>query len=147
MVSRCKVGWQRAGRNGNRSYTPAATAKAELDIGWAAKTAMRIGGHILYECPVTLSFLAAFPVPASWSKSKKAMALEGKIAHSGKPDIDNILKMIDGLKGIVWKDDSQVVHIGDCLKCYSEIPRLEMRIEPFNKNMSSWLISEEFMLD
>jgi Holliday junction resolvase RusA-like endonuclease len=43
------------------------------------------------------------------SKKKRALALSGVYA-SGKPDLDNVLKSIlDGLNGVIYRDDSQVV--------------------------------------
>ena len=46
-----------------------------------------------------------------------------------KPDIDNVIKSIlDGLNGVAYSDDSQVVDIS-CSKCYTELsPRVEIRM-------------------
>ena len=47
-----------------------------------------------------------------------------------KPDIDNVMKAIlDGLNGMAYSDDSQVVDIS-CSKCYTELsPRVEIRMK------------------
>lgn len=47
-----------------------------------------------------------------------------------KPDIDNVIKAIlDGLNGVAYTDDSQVVDIS-CSKCYTELsPRVEIRMK------------------
>ena len=60
---------------------------------------------------------AVFPIPKSWPRAKKAEAAAGKLAP-GKPDIDNILKVVlDGLNGIAYEDDKQVT-IVQCKKSY-----------------------------
>ena len=64
-------------------------------------------------------------IPKSWSKRRKE---EAKYPVS-KPDIDNVYKIVsDALNGIVWKDDSQVVH-GEIWKKYSDFPRVDIDIE------------------
>ena len=57
--------------------------------------------------PVAVHIVAVFPLPKSWSKTKKAEALAGEW-HEQKPDPDNVGKAIlDALKDH-WRDDSQV---------------------------------------
>ena len=66
---------------------------------------------------------AVFPIPKSWTRAKKAEAMAGKLPP-GKPDIDNILKVVlDGLNGIAYEDDKQVV-LTQCKKVYADINRL-----------------------
>ena len=61
---------------------------------------------------------AVFPIPKSWPRAKKAEALAGKLPP-GKPDIDNILKVVlDGLNGIAYEDDKQVT-MTQCKKVYA----------------------------
>jgi Holliday junction resolvase RusA-like endonuclease len=65
-------------------------------------------------------------IPKSFSKKKHTQAENGEIRPTTKPDVDNFLKVIkDALKGIVWKDDSQVVS-AMVNKWYSEQPRVEV---------------------
>ena len=60
--------------------------------------------------PVRIEARAIFTIPKSWPKSKKQAALVGEVQHTGKPDADNVLKIVgDALNGIVWADDSQIV--------------------------------------
>ena len=57
--------------------------------------------------PVAVIVVANFPMPASWSKKKRAATLAVRY-HEQKPDPDNISKAIlDALKGR-WHDDCQV---------------------------------------
>ena len=56
------------------------------------------------------------------------MALDGCIAHTTKPDGSNVLKAIeDGLNGIVYVDDSQIV-MSHIEKHYSDSPRVEVTV-------------------
>ena len=88
--------------------------------------------------PVSVVVHAHLPVPESWSRAKRAAALAGDIWPTGKPDFDNLLKVLDGLnhhpprfKGdrekrpIIWRDDSQIIAC-QFMKKYSGTPRLEI---------------------
>ena len=66
--------------------------------------------------------------PKSLSKTKKAMALEGALRPTTKPDIENLSKgILDALNGIVWRDDAQIVRL-EIEKWYSDQPRAEIEI-------------------
>lgn len=92
-----------------RTFTPPATAAAEQVLKWTAMQEM--GDRPLYDGPLRLTFTAQFEPPASWSGKKKAAALAGAIKPTGRPDIDNLLKLKDGLNGVVWHDDAQIVEV------------------------------------
>ena len=63
--------------------------------------------------------IAFYPIPESWSKSKKARAIQGEIVPTVKPDCDNVIKAIlDSLNGVAYKDDNQVIEI-NFIKKYS----------------------------
>lgn len=75
---------------------------------------------------------AIFQIPKSWTRVKKADAAAGKLAP-GKPDIDNILKVVlDGLNGIAYEDDKQVVLV-QCRKTYSTdlAPGIGVHVMPY----------------
>ena len=79
--------------------------------------------------PVQMFVNVYHGIPKSWSRNKKIDAIADVIYPTTKPDIDNILKgIMDALKGIVWKDDAQVVII-EAMKEYGEFSRVEMIIE------------------
>lgn len=60
-------------------------------------------GKVLVDCV----FYA--PVPKSWPKAKRQQALEGKIAYTSRPDIDNLVKLVlDALNGTAYEDDAQI---------------------------------------
>ena len=81
-------------------YTPAKTVAYEKVVALAAKAAMRGNTPpIIGPVSVDIKFFLARP------KSNKST--EPVV----KPDIDNLAKSVcDALNGIVWKDDSQIVH-------------------------------------
>ncbi len=106
-------------------FTPAATRSYENLIKLKASQVM--AGKLPIEGPVDVRALVYIAIPDSFSKKKKAHALEGVIRPCVKPDSDNFLKScLDGLNAIVIADDKQAV---DCHvhKFYSMKPR--MRIE------------------
>lgn len=56
--------------------------------------------------------------------------LEGRIRPTTKPDISNVLKGVeDALKGIWYKDDSQIVEYGEVSKYYGEEPKIIVEVE------------------
>lgn len=91
------------------TYTPDKTRSYEKLVAWTAKTEM--GSRQPIDGPVQLSFRAVFEIPKSWSKKKQTEALLGVIRPTGKPDIDNLIKAMDALNGIVFRDDSQITEI------------------------------------
>lgn len=92
-----------------RAYTDAATANAET---WVRACAMdQVGQHVL-DGPVSLAMDIAIVPPASWPKKRRADALAGATFPTGKPDLDNCLKLVaDALNGILWRDDKQIVRV------------------------------------
>ena len=62
---------------------------------------------------------AQFEIPKSWTKAKKAAAEADEI-YPGKPDIDNIAKIVlDSFNGVVFEDDAQVYDL-KVFKRYAE---------------------------
>lgn len=77
--------------------------------------------------PLSLTVQVLLPVPASWRPEKRAAALAGHIRPISRPDLDNWLKLpMDALNGLVWKDDAQVVDLGESGKWYAEKPCLRI---------------------
>jgi Holliday junction resolvase RusA-like endonuclease len=71
---------------------------------------------------------AGMPIPESWSKKKRQAALAGDLCHTGKPDFDNIAKIVgDALNKIVWKDDSQII-VCSFRKFYASEPGLTVSV-------------------
>jgi Holliday junction resolvase RusA-like endonuclease len=71
------------------------------------------------ETPVSVFCYVRLPVPKSYPKKRTEACLSGLEKPMKKPDIDNIFKSIaDGLNGIVYHDDCQIVSI-NVKKVYS----------------------------
>ena len=79
--------------------------------------------------PLAVNVTALMPVPASWSNKKRDAALAGTIRPTGRPDCDNIFKVVDALNKIVWLDDAQIVE-ARAVKFYSESPALRIEVQP-----------------
>lgn len=109
-----------------RMYTPAKTASYEAMLRDYAHEAMLAAGYKPFEGPLRVTVQAVFPKAASWSKKKAAEA----VWHTSKPDADNLMKCLDGLNGIVWRDDAQVAS-ASVMKVYSDdgSARLVVRVE------------------
>jgi len=109
---------------GKGAYTPEKTRAAEEEIGWLAKEAW--AGKPLQDGPVSLTVYFFFPIPRSWPREKRVLALNCELLPTVKPDLDNCTKLVsDALTGIVWKNDSQAIFIR-VAKFYSDRPRTEI---------------------
>ncbi|QXG34016.1 RusA family crossover junction endodeoxyribonuclease [Pseudomonas viridiflava] len=111
-----------------RMFTPTKTANYESLIAIAAHQVM--ADRELLSGPVLMELRIMVPVAASWSKKKTAQALAGEVMPTKKPDADNVLKAIcDGINGIVFKDDVQVVNVS-LSKRFSVTPGVHVRVVP-----------------
>lgn len=119
-------GRPRATRTG-RVYTPAPTRRYETELKGEAQRAM--AGRPLLEGPVAVTVSITFAVPASWPAWKRESALAGKLVPTVKPDFDNLVKVCDAFKGVVWRDDAQVVD-AKISKIYGEKPGLIAVVDP-----------------
>lgn len=108
-------------------HTPEKTVNFEGLVAHEGRAAM--AGRSLLAGPVELLLRIDCAVPASWSKRKTAEALSGRVRPTKKPDSSNVLKAIeDGLNGVVWIDDVQVVeHV--ISKRYAAVPGVTVEIE------------------
>ena len=117
-------------RFGNgRTYTDAKTRDYEMLVrGCWLRSTGRLD-YAPYPGPVRVSIRAAYKIPQSASKAKRRDMLEGRIRPTKKPDADNIAKAIlDGLNGVAWADDTQVVELS-VVKLYSGEPCVVVEVE------------------
>jgi Holliday junction resolvase RusA-like endonuclease len=92
------------------AYTPEKTRSYEALIKDAARQAM--GSSSPLETPVSLYLYIRVPIPASATKKRLQAISSGDEKPTKKPDASNILKSVeDGMNGVVYKDDSQIVNI------------------------------------
>lgn len=124
---RMRVITPRGGRAFAGVYTDAETRNYEGMIRDVANKAMI--DRPLLTGPLRVTVRALFPVPGSWSRKKREAALCGLVRPTGKPDCDNLGKVIDSCNGIVWNDDSQIVDMR-ITKFYDEKPSLTISAWP-----------------
>lgn len=96
----------RKGKSGQQFvqvYADKNTVNAEAMVRQIGADAM--AGRPPFEGPLILSVALFLNTTASWSKRKRRET----IYVTGKPDLDNIVKLIgDALNKIVWADDQQI---------------------------------------
>lgn len=101
------------------SFTPKKTKDYELVLASIAGLAMR--GRPLLTGPLSINVTFVLAIPASWSKKKKESAVLQRLRPTTRPDLDNLLKVIDGLEMVVFKNDSQIVE-ARVIKIYGKNP-------------------------
>ena len=110
-----------------RLYTPKKTVNYESKVALFGQQAM--AGRTPLTGAVSLTIVANFQIPSSWSKKRRTAHAESPEYVVKRPDQDNIAKAIcDGLNGIAWVDDCQVAM---CLttKVYGGTPHVSVAIE------------------
>lgn len=115
----------RAGKPFVQEYPHPESAAWERAIGQVARLHMR--GRPPTARPVALLVHVFKPIPQSWTARERELALSGGIRPTSKPDWDNHGKVTDGLNGVVWVDDSQVVD-ARVIKLYSAAPALRVEV-------------------
>ena len=113
-------------RFGNgRTFTDQKTENAEA---WIKACAIDQVGQPCLIGALSLRMVIDVEIPASWSKKKRAAALAGQVRPTGRPDIDNCVKLYcDALNKIVWCDDAQLtdLHVS---RRYAEIPQTVLTV-------------------
>ena len=108
------------------TYTPAKTRRAEDEIK-AIAMQQYAGPPLTGALFVIMQF--SLPIPASWTKKKKAAAVSGELLPTSRPDIDNYAKLVcDALNGIIWHDDSQITTL-TLSKEYSGDPAITLYVK------------------
>jgi Holliday junction resolvase RusA-like endonuclease len=112
------------------AFTPAKTRRWEDDARMVAREAM--GEREPISGPLRCSVRSYFVPPASWPQWKRQAAIDGLVAHTARPDGDNLAKAAkDALNGVVWRDDAQVVQLW-ASKLYGRAPRVVIEVEPMH---------------
>lgn len=125
-------GKQRPRVTRNGSFTPKETRKYEAAVRKAFNTERWVSGTLFDSRDVTQAeavITAYFPVPASWPKTKRASAFG--TPYTGKPDADNIAKIIlDALNGVAYPDDAMVTCVSVAKEyCFEgKTPRVEVTL-------------------
>lgn len=111
-----------------RVYTDDKTAKYESQLRFAAQ--QKMAGRAPTIQPVRVHVEVVLPIAPSWSQKKQVAAALGHVRPDGRGsgDVDNFLKILDALNGIVWADDCQIVE-AHVLKSYGTAPTLKICVE------------------
>lgn len=84
--------------------------------------------------PLIVSLKFYRQVQSSVSKKERELRITGAHRPIVKPDTDNYIKStLDGLNGLLWEDDNQIVKIV-AEKYYSDHPRVEIEVEEVNED-------------
>ncbi|WP_082494626.1 RusA family crossover junction endodeoxyribonuclease [Methylobacterium sp. Leaf108] len=108
------------------AFTPGRTRSYESALRLAGQDVMGEAAPI--DGPLAVSVVAVFPVPVSWPKKRRAAALSGDLWPTIMPDADNLLKVLDALNEVVWRDDKQIAKAA-IEKRYGAKPELVIQIE------------------
>lgn len=118
-----------------RAVTPQKTRNYEAMVKYEAQQALE---HMVQlpnlEAPCEVSIDVYYTVPKSYSKKQRLQIAESGpwLVRPSKPDLDNVIKSIlDGMNGIVFRDDVQVVSLR-AKKHWcegEELPRVDVKIE------------------
>lgn len=109
-----------------RSYTDKGTRNYEDHVNLTARAAM--GSSPPIETAVGVYLYIRLPIPKSRSKKRTEAALSGLEKPTVKPDIDNLAKsLLDGMNGVVFKDDSQIVSL-HVTKVYASEPGVDVLV-------------------
>lgn len=122
-------GRPRFARRGNfvKTYTDDKTSSYEDQIRFYALQAM--GSSEPLKTALEAFIYVRLPVPQSYSKKRTEACLSGLERPCKKPDLDNVVKsFMDGMNGIVYGDDAQVVEI-HTTKVYAETAGVDVLIK------------------
>lgn len=107
------------------AYTPKETVSAE---NWVRHCCIEQVGQPCLEGPLLLTMDIIVAIPQSWSRKKQEAALNSVIFPTGKPDLDNTIKLhLDSLNGCLFRDDSQIVSLS-VTKRYGRAPCTTLRV-------------------
>jgi Holliday junction resolvase RusA-like endonuclease len=109
------------------TYSPKTTVDYESKVSEAAKEAMGLQKPL--EGPIVACIYITLPIPASYSKKRSQACLSGEERPTKRSDIDNFVKAIfDGMNGVVFEDDSQVVSL-HATKVFGTVGMVEIMVQ------------------
>lgn len=109
-------------------YTDGKTRKYEAAVRAAAVKAVGAGQPLVGPLEVSLRF--RIPIPASYSKKRRAAILAGSEPYFGGFDTDNLAKAwLDACNGVVFADDKQVCDLL-VIRRPSLTPGIDARVTP-----------------
>jgi Holliday junction resolvase RusA-like endonuclease len=125
---RSRIATSRAGQQFIAVYTDAETRSYEAMLRFAGEQAMKAAGFSQpFDCPLRVRVTSIFPIPQSWSAKKQVEAENGLIRPVIKPDWENLAKTLDGVNGVVWRDDALIID-GAIRKFFGRSPMLHVEV-------------------
>ena len=117
-------------RNGYpQAIDPANSREYKEKVKLYAIHAMKQESYTTPEGAILVDIVFHMSIPQSWPKKKRTEAAQGLIRPTSKPDIDNLFKCLtDALKGLAWKDDSQITDVHMKERYTDTMPRTEITI-------------------
>ncbi len=113
-------------------YVPRKTQRAEDTVSSFCFHAMNEQGFKIIEGEaIRLECRFYMQIPKSESKGKRDAMQRGQLRPIKRPDFDNLYKsVLDGIQGVAFRDDSQIVETGNSGKWYDDGkgPRTEIRL-------------------
>ncbi len=95
-----------------RAYDPKKSSDYKVYMRIVAAEAMSREGLKPTDEPLLVRVMVRRLPPNNWSKRKRASLENGAwMPIMVKPDLDNYVKALDGLNGIVWTDDNRICRI------------------------------------
>ena len=117
-------------RKGIRLYDPQKVSTYKKQLGMMCKFQYKkepLTGPLI----VSLKFYRH--IQSSISKKERELRIAGAHRPIVKPDTDNYIKStLDGLNGLLWEDDNQIVKIV-AEKYYSDHPRVEIEVKELSE--------------
>ena len=121
------VAKERARVVNGRAFTPKRTKAYEEQVAWEYK---KQKGKFYDKEPVRVKIELYFTPPKKTSKRELTKIATGQVVYTGKKDIDNIAKSIlDGLNGVAYIDDRQVVELKISKQYTLEKTRAEIELQ------------------
>lgn len=121
-------------RLGNRGqhFVPAAQRNFAAVLQLEAANAMRDVQTEMFNEAIEIELLAELAIPASWSNKKRNRAISGEVRPTGRPDLDNLYKIVaDAFNLVVFRDDSQCVSLR-ARKRYGVEPKVVITVRAAN---------------
>ena len=111
-----------------KAYTPAKTRNAEAFVKKCFLEQVK-DFKMPNKGPIMLYIVFFMPVPTSISKKKHKELVEKQAWHTKKPDLDNLVKLVnDALNGVAWEDDG-CISFTQAIKCYGATPKTCVEID------------------
>ena len=108
------------------SYTPAKTRRFSALVRGVASRVM--AGAAPISGPVGMEITFLFRPPKSWPLWRRAAAIDGVLAPTARPDMDNLDKaLLDALNGVAFDDDALISRHG-AEKRFAEQDAIVVRI-------------------